>query len=183
MSNPTDLLLSACSSPVALHLGDCLEVMKSFEDNSLDSIITDPPYGLSFMGVGWDTLDGRENGGRSDNTFDCVGGNHHPACAADQARTRKSENMKFQQAMTPIFAEALRVAKPGAYLLAFGATRTYHRLACAIEDVGWEVKDMCSWVYGSGFPKGQNVSKAIYKMKGAKREVIGRRSENVIEMA
>lgn len=144
-----------------LLLGDCTEKMRDLADNSIDSIVTDPPYALGFMGVAWDTFDGRENGGRSNATFDQVGGNHHPTCAADQARTRKSENAKFQESMTPIFAEALRVAKPGAHLLAFGGTRTYHRLACAIEDAGWEIRDCCMWVHSQGFPKGQNVGKQI----------------------
>lgn len=140
---------------------DCLKVMASMPDDSVDAIVTDPPYGLNFMGVAWDTFDGRENGGRSDATFDKVGGNHHPVNAADQARTRKAENERFQSSMIPIFKEALRVAKPGAHLLAFGGTRTYHRLACAIEDAGWEIRDCIMWVYGSGVPKGIDVAKAI----------------------
>jgi site-specific DNA-methyltransferase (adenine-specific) len=71
------------------------------------------------------------------------------------------------------WTEALRVAKPGAHLLAFGGTRTYHRLACAIEDAGWEIRDCVMWVYGSGFPKSHDVSKAIDKAAGAEREVVG----------
>lgn len=147
---------------------DCLEHMRTMPENSVDSIVTDPPYGLAFMGVAWDTFgDGRKGGGRSNATFDQVGGNHHPTCSADQARTRKSENAKFQAAMTPIFEEALRVAKPGAHLLCFGGTRTFHRMACAIEDAGWIVFDCIMWTYGSGFPKSMDVSKAIEKKHGA----------------
>lgn len=132
-----------------IHNGDCAEVMASMGDDSVDAIVTDPPYGLAFMGVAWDTFnDGRKGGSRTNATFDQVGGNHHPTCAADQARTRKSENEKFQERMTPIFAEALRVAKPGAHLLCFGGTRTFHRMACAIEDAGWEIRDCIMWVYG-----------------------------------
>jgi site-specific DNA-methyltransferase (adenine-specific) len=71
------------------------------------------------------------------------------------------------------WASALRVAKPGAHLVAFGGTRTYHRLTCAIEDAGWEIRDCLSWLYGSGFPKSMDVSKAIDKALGAKREVVG----------
>jgi site-specific DNA-methyltransferase (adenine-specific) len=74
---------------------------------------------------------------------------------------------------TELWREALRVAKPGAHLLAFGGTRTYHRLACAIEDAGWEIRDCIMWVYGSGFPKSHNVSKAIDREAGAEREVVG----------
>ena len=164
-----------------LFLGDCLDVMRKMDADSIDAIVTDPPYGLAFMGVAWDSFGGKNGSPRTNATFDQVGGNHHPTCAADQARTRKSENAKFQESMTSIFAEALRIAKPGAYLLAFGGTRTYHRLACAIEDAGWEVRDCIMWVYGSGFPKSMDVSKAIDKMRGAERtEVIGH--ENTPDM-
>jgi len=163
-----------------LHLGDCMDVMRSMPDNSIDAIVTDPPYGLAFMGVAWDTFgDGRKGGARTDATFDKVGGNHHPTCAADQARTRRSENEKFQAVMTPIFEEALRVAKPGAYLLCFGGTRTFHRMACAIEDAGWKVKDCVCWLYGSGFPHGMDVAKAIDKASGYVGEVIGERTVDV----
>jgi len=97
--------------------GDCREVMASMAASSVDSIVTDPPYGLSFMGKGWD----------------------HGVPGVE------------------FWTEALRVAKPGAHLLAFGGTRTYHRLACAIEDAGWEIRDCVMWVYGSGFPKSHNL--------------------------
>jgi len=147
---------------------DCIKAMQEMPDGCVDAIVTDPPYGLAFMGVAWDTFnDGRKGGSRTNATFDQVGGNHHPTCAADQARTRKSENKKFQERMTPIFAEALRVAKPGAHLLCFGGTRTFHRMACAIEDAGWEIRDCIMWVTGQGFPKSMDVSKAIEKKHGA----------------
>lgn len=98
---------------------DCLDAMRAMDAASVDSIVTDPPYGLSFMGKGWD----------------------HGVPGAE------------------FWREALRVAKPGAHLVAFGGTRTYHRLACAVEDAGWEVRDCLSWMYGTGFPK----SKACLK--------------------
>lgn len=118
-----------------LHNGDCLEVMATMEANSIDTIISDPPYGLAFMGKEWD----------------------HGVPGV------------------PFWVEALRVAKPGAMLLAFGGTRTVHRLACAIEDAGWEIRDRIQWIYGSGFPKSHNISKAIDKAAGAEREVVGQR--------
>jgi DNA modification methylase len=102
-----------------LHNGDCLEVMKALDANSVDTIITDPPYGLSFMGKAWD----------------------HGVPGVE------------------FWREALRVAKPGAMLLAFGGSRTYHRLTCAIEDAGWEVRDCVMWLYGSGFPKSWNLAR------------------------
>jgi site-specific DNA-methyltransferase (adenine-specific) len=107
--------------------------MATLDAASVDAIVSDPPYGLSFMGKGWD----------------------HGVPGVE------------------FWAEALRVAKPGAHLLAFGGTRTYHRLACAIEDAGWEIRDCVMWVYGSGFPKSHDVSKAIDKAAGAEREVVG----------
>lgn len=121
------------SDPVRILVGDCLEAMRGMDAASVDAIVTDPPYGLSFMGKHWD----------------------HGVPGVD------------------FWVEALRVAKPGTHLLAFGGTRTYHRLACAIEDAGWEVRDCIAWVYGSGFPKSLDVSKAIDKEAGAEREVIG----------
>lgn len=114
--------------------GDCLEVMKTMEENSIDFIVTDPPYGLHFMGKNWD--------GRV------------PAIE--------------------IWAEALRVCKPGAMLAAFGGSRTHHHLMLAIEGAGWEIRDCIMWIYGSGFPKSLDVSKALDKSKGLEREIIGK---------
>lgn len=122
-----------------IHHGDCLDVMRGFDPGLIDSIITDPPYGLSFMGKGWD----------------------HGVPGV------------------PYWAEMLRVAKPGAMLLAFGGTRTFHRLTCAIEDAGWEIRDCLMWLYGSGFPKSMDISKAIDKAAGAEREVVGKSNRHV----
>ena len=172
-----------------LHLGDCLEVMGTMEGNSVDAIISDPPYGLSFMGAKWDSFGGStgnetvEERRRKMNEY--LGVNAAvPAFASSHGRSPKlSEMQDFQAAMTPIFGEALRVAKPGAYLLCFGGTRTFHRMACAIEDAGWTVRDCIMWVYGQGFPHGMDIAKAIDKKLGAKREVVGRRPEHVISKA
>lgn len=109
--------------------GDCLEVLRGMDAESVDSIVTDPPYGLSFMGKRWD----------------------HDVPSID------------------IWSECLRVLKPGGHLLAFGGSRTYHRLAVAIEDAGFEIRDQIMWLYGSGFPKSLDVSKAIDKAAGAER--------------
>ena len=113
--------------------GDCIEQMSKLEANSIDSIVTDPPYGLKFMGKDWDDAgDGKQ-----------------------------------QQEWHRLWAvEALRVLKPGGHLLAFGGSRTYHRLASAVEDAGFEIRDQIMWLYGSGFPKSLNVSKAIDKHGG-----------------
>jgi len=104
-------------------------------DCSVDSVVTDPPYELGFMGKTWD-----------------------------------GAGIAYSLEM---WGEALRVLKPGGHLLAFGGTRTYHRMACAIEDAGFEIRDSIHWVYGSGFPKSLDVSKAIDKAAGAERKVVG----------
>lgn len=108
---------------IDLRNGDCLEVLKNIEDNSVDLILTDPPYELNFMGKKWDN-------------------------------TGIAFNIE-------VWKEAYRVLKPGGYCMAFSGTRTYHRMATAIEDAGFEIKDMIEWVYGSGFPKALDISKAI----------------------
>jgi DNA modification methylase len=119
---------------MTVFLGDCRDVMRTMAENSVDSIVTDPPYELGFMGKSWDS-------------------------------TGVAYDIKVWQ-------ECLRVLKPGGHLLAFGGSRTYHRLACAIEDAGFQIRDQIMWVYGSGFPKSLNISKAIDKAAGAEREVV-----------
>ena len=121
-----------------VHQGDCLEVLKTLEAESVHAVVTDPPYALGFMGATWDTINSKE----------------------------------FQEWNQKWAEECLRVLKPGGYILAFGATRTFGRLQCAIEDAGFEVRDTISWVYAQGFPKSQDISKQIDKMHGAEREFI-----------
>ncbi len=145
--------------------GDCIEVMKTFPENSIDTIITDPPYGLEFMGKEWDKL-----GASVEETRNSAGGTEdRPGVgnAFSRGRIRYGKSAKSMQDWHFNWAkEALRVAKPGATLLCFGGTRTFHRLACAIEDAGWIIKDCIMWIYGSGFPKSHNVSLGIDKLKG-----------------
>lgn len=141
-------------SVLRLEQGDCAEVMASMESNSVDAIVTDPPYGLAFMGADWDSFGastGRESvDERRDKMNEYLGANAVvPAYASSHNHMPKLDEMReFQKRMTPIFAEALRVAKPGAHLLCFGGTRTFHRMACAIEEAGWGVRDCIMWVYG-----------------------------------
>jgi site-specific DNA-methyltransferase (adenine-specific) len=115
--------------------GNCLETLTTLPDCSVDSIVTDPPYELGFMGKSWD------NSGIAYNV--------------------------------KLWAECLRVLKPGGHLLAFSGSRTYHRMTVAIEDAGFEVRDQIMWLYGSGFPKSLNVGKAIDKAAGFIGETIG----------
>jgi len=111
---------------------NCLTALQKLEADSVASIVTDPPYGLGFMGKQWDSLPpGQE-----------------------------------------VFEQCMRVLKPGGHLLCFGGTRTYHRMAVAVEDAGFEIRDQIMWVYGSGFPKSQNIGAAVDKIQGNEREVV-----------
>jgi len=113
--------------------GDCLEQMKTLDDNSVDAIVSDPPYGISFMAKKWD----------------------------------------YDVPSVEVWKEAMRVLKPGGHALIACGTRTQHRMVVNIEDAGFEIRDVVSWIYGSGFPKSLNISKAIDKAAGAEREVVG----------
>ena len=141
----------------ALACGDCRVTMAALEPNSVDAIVCDPPYGLEFMGKEWDRLLVKDR----DASF--------PSCRHAHGPNEYRAGIQAQEWHLQWAIEALRVAKPGAHLLAFGGTRTFHRLACAIEDAGWEIRDCLLWLYGSGFPKSLDVSKAIDKAAGAKR--------------
>jgi len=124
-----------------------------FRDNSIDAIVTDPPYGLEFMGKEWDRISGKgryQKGG----IWQDVEGYSPPAYIGGNPA---------QQWHTSWLTEAHRVLKPGGSLLAMGGTRTFHRLACAMEDAGFIIKDTLSWNYGSGFPKAQDLEKMLLK--------------------
>ena len=116
-----------------LFQGDNMISLKKLPDNSIDSIVSDPPYGLSFMGKKWD----------------------------------------YDIPSVEFWKEVYRVLKPGGHVLSFGGTRTYHRMAVNIEDAGFEIRDQIMWIYGSGFPKSHNIGKAVDKIQGNEREVVG----------
>jgi site-specific DNA-methyltransferase (adenine-specific) len=118
-----------------IYEGSNLDILPTLPNNSVDSIVTDPPYELGFMGKSWDS-------------------------------TGIAYNIKMWE-------QCLRVLKPGGHLVAFSGSRTYHRMAVAIEDAGFQIRDQMMWVYGSGFPKSLNISKALDKMANAERKVIG----------
>ena len=116
-----------------IYNGDNIEVLRTLPDNSVDSVVTDPPYGLKFMGKQWD----------------------------------------YDVPSVELWRECYRVLKPGGYLLSFGSSRTYHRMAVKVEDAGFEIRDQIMWVYGSGFPKSHNVGKAVDKLQGNERILVG----------
>ena len=109
-----------------IYHGDNIQVLRTLPDNSVDSVVTDPPYGLKFMGKQWD----------------------------------------YDVPSVELWEECYRVLKPGGYLLSFGSSRTYHRMAVKVEDAGFEIRDQIMWVYGSGFPKSHNVGLSIDKLLG-----------------
>ena len=114
--------------------GNNLEELKNFPDNYFHSVVTDPPYGLSFMGKKWD----------------------------------------YDVPSVELWTDVFRVLKEGGYLLSFAGTRTQHRMAVNIEDAGFEIRDMIAWVYGSGFPKSHNIGKAVDKLQGNERDIVGK---------
>lgn len=165
-----------------LHTGDCLEVMRTLAPDSVDAIVTDPPYGLEFMGKDWDApwKHGFSSPGYGDAErlarpsftssrnpicTDCgkrqrtwKDGPAVCSCVSPKWDRKQADEMRaFQVWCEEWTTEALRVAKPGAHILAFGGTRTHHRLMCALEDAGWEIRDTLMWMYGSGFPKSKNL--------------------------
>ena len=169
---------------VTLWHGDCLDVLATLPDASVDSVVTDPPYGLEFMGKEWDAPWKASGVGRGvrvaterADEMTPTGGGHTTSAGpylAARVDSVRVAGLPFQQWCELWARECLRVLKPGGHLLAFGGTRTWHRLAVAIEDAGFELRDSIAWLYGSGFPKSLDVSKAIDKAAGAEREVIGR---------
>lgn len=119
--------------------GDNIESLKKIPDNSIDSVVTDPPYGLSFMGKKWD----------------------------------------YDVPSVEFWKEVYRVLKPGGHVVSFGGTRTYHRMVVNMEDGGFEIRDQIMWLYGSGFPKSHNIGKAIDKLEGNEREVVGEKTGKI----
>jgi DNA modification methylase len=149
-----------------LLLGDCREQMRSLAPNSVDSIVTDPPYHLTSIV--------KRYGNEAKSNLEQPADKDLGAINAGQYK-RLAKGFMGQQwdgggvAFEPeTWAEAYRVLKPGGHLLAFSGSRTYHRMVCAIEDAGFEIRDQIMWVYGSGFPKSHDVSKGIDKAAGVR---------------
>ena len=154
---------------VTLYRGDCLDVLPELPDASVDAEVTDPPYGIRFMGKAWDGADIEARTARGRVTCpmpEGVGGPRggYRSLAAEAGRYDLSANAAFGEWCAAWAAECLRILKPGGHLVSFGGSRTWHRLAAGVEDVGFEVRDSIAWLYGSGFPKSLDVSKAIDKI-------------------
>lgn len=144
-------------------VGDCIELMRQMPDNSVDSVVTDPPYGIRFMGKSWDGQDiesraaYRDSMPSADIACGATGGHRSMAAEAGKYDLTPGGMKAFQSFTFEWAAEALRVLKPGGYLLSFAAARTYHHMAVGIEMAGFEIRDQIMWVFGSGFPKSHNL--------------------------
>ena len=162
---------------IDLRLGDCLEVLKTIPDNSIDSIVTDPPYGIGFMNKEWDNpqkhqeLIEREKE-RSVKRFE---EGKSPAKAGFSTGVQPglpiggAKEGKWFQDWCELWArECFRILKPGGHALSFSAPRTYHRMATAFEDSGFQIRDQIMWVFASGFPKSHNISKSLIKLADEK---------------
>ena len=198
---------------VLVYAGDCIEVMRQMPEASVDAIVTDPPYGLEFMGKSWDSFapegdrpkrsgwDSENTGaginredkstphgrtgvafGKRRKTYKCADCGKRDAFKGEHGCSGAWNHewvdalpvqaLAFQEFSRAWALEAYRILKPGGHLLAFAGTRTYHRMASGVEDAGFEIRDCIAWMYGSGFPKSLDVSKAIDKAAGAEREII-----------
>ena len=185
---------------VTLHHGDSLRVLATLPDASVDSVVTDPPYALNFMGRTWDRFDDSDTDTElvcercGDDLAaeglrlctDCLEASDEEdlsdaAMLGQQSQNwnekathsrgyADANNLAFQRWVTKWAAECMRVLKPGGYLVAFGGSRTWHRLAAGIEDAGFEVRDSIAWMYGSGFPKSRDVSDAMNRWLAGDRQ-------------
>lgn len=143
--------------------GDCLEELDKLDENSIDAIVTDPPYGLTSITKRF----GKEGSAPAKYGKD---GSFARLSKGFMGKEWDGSGIEYNVEM---WQKCLKVLKPGGYLLAFGGTRTYHRIACAVEDAGFEIRDCIMWLYGSGFPKSMNIGLAVDKKNGVESEVVG----------
>ena len=148
--------------------GDCIEKLKELDDNSIDSIVTDPPYGLGFMGKDWDTFDKSQFGKKGEE-------------GENDLKNKKNFKILPRYNTDGLYdftkdwaKECYRVLKPGGHLLSFAGSRTYHKICMGVEDAGFEIRDQIMWIYGSGFPKSMNIGLQLDKKLGNERELVER---------
>lgn len=144
---------------INLHNGDSIEYMRGYKDNIFTAVVTDPPYGLGILGKEWDTFD-KSQLGRAGSEGE------------NDLKVKKNFNILPRYKADGLYEftyewayEALRIVKPGGILLSFAGTRTYHKIASAIDDAGWEIVDMMTWVHSQGFPKAYDLGKNIDDLK------------------
>lgn len=192
--NARDAGMNFDKVPYKLFRGDCIEVMKTLPANSIDALVTDPPYGWRFMGEAWDGADIVKHATKTGKGAHKIEDEWY--IASDGRRRRrvrggldtdnmssgsydlsKNGNYEFQKWTEEWAREALRILKPGAHALIFCGPRTYHRMATGVEDAGFEIRDQLQWIFGSGFPKSLDISKGIDKCFGGKREKTGEKTK------
>jgi site-specific DNA-methyltransferase (adenine-specific) len=161
---------SFLNNRVHLHIGDCRDVLAQLEGNSLDACVTDPPYHLTSIVKRFGATSEADDTITSDRVRRRADGYARLVAGGFMGKIWDGGDIAFDP---ETWRAVFRVLKPGAHLLAMGGTRTYHRLACAIEDAGFEIRDCIQWLYGSGFPKSHDVSKGIDRAAGVEREIIG----------
>ncbi len=161
---------------VTVHHGDCLDVLRALPDSSIDAVVTDPPYGIGFMGHAWDQPGEhgpvRSNGKpgphqRRANVDHTTVPTRDGAMEAGRYDLSRTANARFQRWVTAWAVECYRVLKPGGHLLSFGGDRTWHRLTCGIEDAGFEMRPAIAWLHSQGFPKSLDVAAAVDKLDAA----------------
>ena len=153
-----------------IYHGDCLEVMDEMEKCSVDSIVTDPPYHLTSMVKRYSKKDSAPPTSKS------MGGAFVRVSKGFMGKEWDGGDIAFQ---VETWRKCYELLKPGGHMIAFSGSRTYHRMAVAIEDAGFEIRDQCIWLYGSGFPKSHNIGKEVDKKMGNERVAIGERTRNV----
>jgi len=157
----TDKLTPTTLDRATLHCGDSRDVLPMLEPEQFTACVCDAPYHLT---------QASRKGSPRNNDPETPFGRTRLGSKGFMGKTWDGGDVAFRP---EFWAEVLRVLKPGAMLLAFGGTRTFHRLTCAIEDAGFEIRDCLMWLYGSGFPKSLDISKTLDKAAGAEREVVG----------
>jgi site-specific DNA-methyltransferase (adenine-specific) len=148
---------------VTVYEGDCLDVLPSLPSGSVRAVVTDPPYGLDFMGKAWDSFDRSRQKVRGSGGRQARFGNHAVRLQAAGAPTYQVWCERWAR-------ECLRVSSPGGYLVAFGGARTWHRLVIGLEDAGFEIRDSIAWLYATGFPKSLDIAKALRRSGQASRQ-------------